>query len=376
MLLLSGGLAQRGWKVTVIALSGDGGEAARELAGAGIDFVLLGMRKGLADPRGWLLLLSWLRWNAPDVIHAHLPHAVWMTRLARAISPVRAVVDTVHTQSIGSAFRRFLYRATAPLGDCVTAVSTGVADACISARMTAGRQIAVLPNGVDTHAWQPDPAAGARLRNENNIGSEFLWFAAGRLEPVKNYAALLEAFAGLPQDARLVIAGAGLLETELRDACRRLALDARVRFLGFSSYVQHWMQAADGFVLASRWEGLPMTLLEAGACGLPSVATHVAGSSEVILDGETGFLARSSDQDSLRRAMLRLMQMAPATRCALGMNARQRIVQEYSLDSVLDRWEALYSELLAERTLPARRGRFRSHRSTGPRGESQPMHSA
>lgn len=357
-LMLSVGLAQRGWKVTLVALSGDGGEAKRELAAAGVDFFTLGMRKGLADPRGWMRLLAWLRRNTPDVIHAHLPHAVWMARLARVCAPVRAVVNTVHTQAAGSAMQRFLHRATEPFADCLTAVSRGVSDACLAAGMSAVRPAVVLPNGVDVNAWQPDPAAGTRLRQEKKVDGKFLWFAAGRLEPVKNYAALLEAFAGLPQEARLVIAGAGSLADELRTLSGRLSLDSRVQFLGFSTEVRQWMQAADGFVLASRWEGLPMTLLEAGACGLACVATDVAGSNEVILDGETGFLARKPDAALLRRAMLRLMQMAPATRRALGMNARQRVVQEYSLDSVLDRWETLYSGLLAERILPARRGRF------------------
>lgn len=328
-----------------------------ELQAAGVEFLSLGMRRGLADPRGWARMRGWLLANSPDVVHAHLPHAAWMARLARLAAPVRVVVDTVHTPSAGSAVRRALYRMTARLTDCVSAVSRPVADACVSARMVPAGRIVIVPNGIDTGIWRPDPEAGARLRAEMSIGDRFLLVAAGRLEPVKDHATLLAAFAGLPQQAYLAIAGAGSLEPKLRRLSSSLGIDARVRFLGFTPEVLRWMQAADACVLASRWEGLPICLLEAGACALPCVATDVAGSSEIVVDGETGFLARSGDPDSLRRAMLRLMQLTPANRRAMGVNARQRIEERFGLTSVLDRWEQLYADLLFQRPLPARWGR-------------------
>ena len=94
----------------------------------------------------------------------------------------------------------------------------------------------------------------------------------------------------VPDPARLLIAGAGPLQSELIQLAARLGLERRVRFLGFEPDIKRWMQAADGFVLSSRWEGLPMGLLEAAACGLPAVATCVPGTPEVIVDGQTGWL--------------------------------------------------------------------------------------
>lgn len=357
VLLLAQGMVRRGFRVTVIALSGEGGDAAVELKSAGVGFVSLGMRKGLADPRGWLRMRRWLLQNKPDVVHAHLPHAAWMARLARLIAPVRVVVDTVHTSSSGTATRRFLYRVTAPFTDCVTAVSQGAADACHAAGMSPARPIQVLPNGTDIEEWSPCAQAGTRAPDPVRSRDDFLWLAVGRLEPVKNYPLLLSAFAGLPDTCRLTIAGAGPLEHELRRLCCKIRIDSRVELLGNRNDVRHLMQTANAFVLASNCEGLPMSLLEAGACGLPSVATAVAGSSEVVVDGETGYLTRPGDMDSLRRAMLRLMEMAPANRYSMGLNARQKIVQEFSLQSVLDRWERLYNSLLDSRPLAARWGR-------------------
>ena len=151
---------------------------------------------------------------------------------------------------------------------------------------------------------------------------------------------------GLPAKARLLVLGSGPLESELRQISARLCLEPRVHFLGFQSAVKRWMQAADGFVLSSRYEGLPMVLLEAGACELPSVAADVAGTQEVIVHGETGLLARPGDPGALNSAMTALMHMPQKERRAMGKCARRRVVELFSMSAVLDRWEELYTELL------------------------------
>ena len=148
-----------------------------------------------------------------------------------------------------------------------------------------------------------------------------------------------------------MILGAGPLEAELVKLAAQLGLERRVRFLGFEPNVEHWMQAADGFVLSSRYEGLPMVLLEAGACGVPAVATDVPGTREVVVDGVNGWLARAADPHSLNEAMTRLMQMPLEERYAMGECARRRVIHESSLDIVLKRWEQLYEALLAQKSV-------------------------
>jgi glycosyltransferase involved in cell wall biosynthesis len=114
------------------------------------------------------------------------------------------------------------------------------------------------------------------------------------------------------------------------------------------------MQAADGFVLTSRWEGLPMGLLEAAACALPAVATDVAGTREVIVDGETGWLVPAADADALQTTMTAVMPCLRGGRNRIGERARQRVVEHFSLEPVLDRWEALYASLLERNPQPQR----------------------
>ena len=257
LILLAKGLRKRGWQVSVVALSGTGGAAATELASHQIQFTSLGMRKGLADPRGWIRFHRWLRRERPDVVHAHLPHASWFARWSRLALPIRVMVDTLHSSSTGTLGRRLGYRCSAWLPDKVTAVSHAVAGTHLAAAMVGEDKLIVLPNGVDVEEWRPDPLVRSEVRCELEVNAEFLWFAAGRLDPVKDYPTLLRAMAEVREPARLVIAGAGPLESELRRLSRDLGLESRVRFLGFQPDVRRWMQAADGFVVTSpEWHGM------------------------------------------------------------------------------------------------------------------------
>ena len=356
LLLLAHGFRRRGWRVTVIALSGNGGDAAAELIAAGAGFLSLQMRKGLADPRGWMRFNRWLKQETPDVIHAHLPHAAWLARWSRLGAPVRVVVDRLHSASTGGLGRRLGYRLSGWLPDQVTAVSHAVADTHLAARMVSKARLLVLPNGVDVETWKPDASVRQAARRELGIDDEFLWFAAGRLDPVKDYPTLLRAMSGVPEPARLVIAGGGPLQSELTRLCISLGLERRVTFLGFTPDVRRWMQASDGFVLSSRWEGLPMGLLEAAACALPAIATDVPGTRETVL-ALSGCLTLAGDAAALGNAMSAMMQTPSEERASIGQNARRQVVARFSLDAALDRWEALYAGLLVHNPQPRRWGR-------------------
>jgi glycosyltransferase involved in cell wall biosynthesis len=353
ILALARGLRRRGWNVIVVALAGKGGEAAAALERDGIGYLSLEMRKGLVDLRGWLRLFAWLRKHKPDIVHAHLPHAAWMARLSRLLVEAPVLLDTIHSASTGGWPRRFGYRLTRPLPDCVVAVSHAAAESHVNAGMVDPQRLALIYNGVDIQAWRPDASNREALRRDLGLGNEFVWLAAGRLVPVKDYATMLRAFAKLSEPARLVIAGAGSERLKLELLAQRIGVTGRVRFLGFVPDVSRWMQAADGLVLTSRLEGLPMAVLEAGACELPQVATRVSGTCEAIEDGVTGLLAEPGDDAGLVEAMNRLMAMTRAERRSMGARARQRVVERFSLEAALDRHEALYRGLLAAKARKA-----------------------
>jgi len=293
------------------------------------------------------------------VLHAHLPHAAWMARWSRLAAPVPVVIDTLHSSATGKMGRRLGYALSRWSSDCVTAVSRATAESHLGARMVRAKNLCVVPNGVNTDEWRPDDRVRSDLRQALGLKDEFLWLAVGRLEPVKDYPTLLEAMKKAGGNARLVVLGEGPQRLQLMQLAERLGLQRRVQFVGFDAEVRCWMQAADGLVLASRYEGLPMVLLEAGACGLPAVATDVAGTREVIVNGETGWLACAEGPDALVAVMARLMRVSSAERRAMGERARRSVVERFSLETVLDRWEAIYSELLERRAASSSRLRAR-----------------
>jgi glycosyltransferase involved in cell wall biosynthesis len=212
--------------------------------------------------------------------------------------------------------------------------------------MVRREELSILGNGIEVDAWKPNAHARAEARWRLGLTDEFLWLAVGRLEAVKDYPTLLKALARAPETARLLVLGAGSLEMELARLATKLGLERRVCFLGFEPNVKRWMRAADGFVLSSRYEGLPMVLLEAGACGVPAVATDVPGTREVLVDGVNGWLARAADPKCLSEEMSRLMHMSQTERNAMGECARHRVVEKFGMECVLNRWEQFYAALL------------------------------
>jgi glycosyltransferase involved in cell wall biosynthesis len=254
-------------------------------------------------------------------------HANVAGRLLRLVLPFPVVISTIHSiaeSRRGSdriRLRDLIYGITGPLADATVAVSQAAAERHRLAG--AVRNVRVIPNGVDTRTFCPG--------TESRLNEEFVWLAVGRLMWKKNYPALLEAFRKLGRGV-LVIAGAGPDEAALRAAA-----GPNVRFLGTRTDIPELMRSADGFVMSSLVEGLPMVLLEAAATGLPCVATDAGGIRE------TGIGIVTAD---LAGAMRQVMEMPPEARRQMGEAGRRIVVERYSIEVVVSQWEALYRTLL------------------------------
>ena len=140
----------------------------------------------------------------------------------------------------------------------------------------------------------------------------------------------------------LWIAGAGPLEEELRALAGQLGVKAS--FLGAREDLPALMKAADGLVLSSVVEGLPMVLLEAAASGLPSVATAAGGAGEILTGPQAEFLVPCGDAGALAGAMARLAALSAEARLELGRAARAGVLARFDLPVVVSRWEELYGE--------------------------------
>jgi glycosyltransferase involved in cell wall biosynthesis len=282
-------------------------------------------------------------------------HANLMARMLRLMVRVPVLVSTIHNIYEGGPFWMAAYRMSNGLVDHMTIISEAAANRFVSERIVPRELLSCVPNGVDTERFQRvSPAARSSLRASLGVEQEFVWLAVGRFEDAKDYPNMLRAFAGVRDrhpTAVLLLVGHGSLQEETESLARELALGDRIRFLGVRSDVPEVMAAADGYVMSSAWEGMPIALLEAAAAALPIVATRVGGNHEVVQDARTGFLVPPRDHDALSQAMLRLMALAPAERRAMGERGRDHVRDHYGLARVVDRWEDLYRQVSARKGL-------------------------
>jgi len=344
----------RGHEVFVVSLTplGPMGLEARSL---GIPTESLDMARGIPDPRGLLRLARLVRAWRPDVLHSHMVHANLMARVLRLVVPVPVLVSTIHNISEGGALLMAGYRATNGLVDHMTIISEAAADRFVRDRIIPRQLLSVIPNGVNADEFRNVPT-GAResVRRSLGLAGEFAWLAVGRFEIAKDYPNMLHAFAKVRERqprAVLLLVGRGSLQGETESLATALGLEGAVRFLGVRRDVPEIMSAADGYLMSSAWEGMPMVLLEAAAAGLPIVTTAVGGNHEVVGDGESGFLVPPRDADALGEAMLRLMALPESDRRAMGERGRERVRNRYGLGRVVERWMELYREVLARKGL-------------------------
>jgi len=208
----------------------------------------------------------------------------------------------------------------------------------------------LIPNGIPTDEYAPDPDRRVQWRQAHGIEPHATVLThVGRFAPPKNHALLIEAFAQVRSDAPLylLLVGSGELENAVREQVAGLGLQGRVRFLGVRADVADILRASDVFVLSSRWEGNPMSVMEAMAAGLPVVSTAVGGVPELVREGETGLLVPSEDAGALAQALQALVD-DPVRRQAMGATARQHAVAHFDIRHTVRMYEELYERLLAK----------------------------
>ena len=323
-----------------------------ELKNADIPLVTLNMRRGVADPRAVFWLLKILREWKPDIVHSHMVHANLLARVVRIFCKIPVLISTAHSIDEGGRGREVAYRLTDPLVDLTTNVSRAAVERYIRVSAAPKNKIMFMPNGIDTAKFKPNKAAGKRLRNELGVDNYFVWLAVGRFEEAKDYPNMLRAFKMIvskKSDVVLLLVGQGSLLEEVKKLAGALGMKDNVRFLGVRQDVPDLMNAADAFVLSSRWEGFGLVLVEAMSCQLPVVATDSGGPREILNGGKLGHLVPPGDSKALAAAMMKMMSLPEAERQAMGRAGRAYIEANYSLEHVVDQWEVLYKELLTKR---------------------------
>jgi len=296
------------------------------------------------DLLGLIELVRLCRRLRPDIVHAHSSKAGALGRLAATIAGVPTRVFTVHGWSFsaygGLAGRLYLWveRRLVRLTTSVVCVSRSARDLGMAAAACRAERTVVIHNAVDVGSF-----ASART----HAGPPRI-VSVGRLAFPKDFSTLVEALAGIGADWQASFVGEGPLGAAIADEVRRRGLQKRIEFLGTREDVPQVLASSDVFTLSSRSEGLPVSILEAMAAGLPVVATDVGGVAEAVVDGETGLLVPAGNPQALTDALERLLR-DEALRHRLGAAGRERALREFHVPSFRHAHLELYRRALAQR---------------------------
>ncbi|MCX2980818.1 glycosyltransferase [Halieaceae bacterium IMCC14734] len=325
------------YELTVAYLLPHKNALVAELEALGVEVVCLSEGDGMgvaSSLRLWRLLSS----KQFDLVHAHLPSTgIWL-RLFRPFFSFRLLYTEHNLWSSYGLLIRWLNRLTYPLNSVSMSCSVQV-------WRSAGERGIVIRNGIDLDRFQVSPA-------KDMAGNARICVAicVANLNPKKNHAMLLEAVATMPlrEGFRLLLVGQdGHCREALEGQAAALGLSDIVIFHGPSADVVGLIAGADIFVLSSQFEGLPISLLEAMAAGLPAVCTNVGGISEALIDGETGYLVAKSDTE---RFSLRLSELVDneSKRRDFGAAARKRAELNFGLEKMVASLDAIYCKQLAQ----------------------------
>jgi L-malate glycosyltransferase len=327
------------------------GSLGQQLREEGFPVWLLRRQPGL-DLRCPWRLAKLLRRERVDLLHAHQYTPFFYGMTARMLCRRPPVLFTEHGRWYPDSPRRkriFANRLLLERRDRVVGVGQSVRQALIDNEGFPSHRVQVIYNGVDLAPFVRAGPQRATVRSELGVGGdELLILQVARLDALKDHATAIRTLAhvvGRGVRTQLVLVGEGPEERKIHQLVQQHKLECQVRFLGLRTDIARLLSAADLFLLTSVSEGIPLTLIEAMAVGLPVVATRVGGVQEIVEDGKTGLLAPRGDDAALAASVLRLLNN-PTQRRRMGELGRERAQALFSDQQMHDRYIRLYCEML------------------------------
>lgn len=309
------------------------------------------------DLCAWFAMVRIFKTYRPKIVHTHTAKAGAIGRLAAWWCGVPVVLHTFHGHVLSGYFyplktkvfiwiERFLGRRTTFLITLTEQLKTELQARGISGRLG----IQVVPLGLELGRFANLARAPAEFRRELGLADDAVLLGiVGRLVPIKRHSDLLEAMALLRQQGEalhLAIVGGGELEAALREQVQRLNLNSCVHFCGFRQDLERIYAALDAVVLCSANEGMPVSLIEAMACGLPIVSTDVGGVRDLLSPYPSYKLVPPSGIEELAWAISETLKHHERLR-AQAQGFRQEVLRRYSVENLVATLKTLYVEALA-----------------------------
>lgn len=249
------------------------------------------------------------------------------------------LVAKAYSKSIGIIILRY--------ADKITLLGTNLVKVAQEIRQKEGG-LSVIPNGVDLTCFSLKSNTTG-VKKDLGIGeNEAMMLNISRLTPVKGIDTLIKITERLLKDGvkvKTVIVGNDPYKGEYQKLAQATGVSENIIFTGFRKDIPELMSACDIFVLPSLSEGLPAVLLEASACGKPIIASNVGGIPDIVIHGETGFLAEPKDIDSFTHYVKLLLNDEDLSR-NLGRNAYEHVKRNFDWDMIIKKYEEIYEQMM------------------------------
>ena len=301
-------------------------------------------------------LLRIIRHGGYDVIHTHNSKAGFLGRLAAHLAGHPAIVHTIHGFSFHdrtSPWQRWLFikleQLAAKWCHRIISISDGLVQWAAVSRIEPRCPIDVIYSGIEFAEFEKD-VDRTRIRHELGLSDSLptvgivskLWEGKGHEDLFRAVAILKERGCRL----QLLVVGEGPMERSLRSLADDLGIGRDIIFAGFRKDVPECTEAVDIATLPSHFEGMGRVLLEAMARSKPIVATRVGGIPDVVVDGSTGILVAPGNPEECAEALSRLIS-DPTERAAMGRRGKERLVERFSSDKMVEGTSRVYTEILA-----------------------------
>lgn len=348
------------WRFVFFCLDAEG-VRAQEMRDAGFQVEVLGRRPGF-DTQCMRDLAKLWRKHGVQLVHAHQYTPYFYAMGARGFfRKTPPILFTEHGRffpDLPNWKHKIFNRILSGSRDGISAVSRSVGDALVKNEGIPASRIEVVLNGIDERRFAEKRLADAEktaLRASLGLTNERVILFTARLDPIKDHPAaicamkiLLEMSAGQSaQKPVLLLAGGGPERSNLEQCISENGLEKHVRLLGERSDVAELLQIAEIFLLTSKSEGIPLTILEAFASGVPVAATNVGGIPEVIESGKNGLLAPSGDSGKIAEHLNRLL-TEPEFASSISQNAQERFFREFTETKMVGEYEKIFLRLLGK----------------------------
>ena len=313
-------------------------------------------------------LAGFVREYNVDLIHAHQYTPFFYALTSRFFRRRVPVVFTEHGRFYPDFPRRkrmIFNRLMTGRRDQFLAVGEAVRQALIHNEGMPENRVRVVYNGINLEPFEERPANDAGIRQELGLSVEdFLIIQVARLDGLKDHLTAVRAMSEVVRKiphARLVLVGEGPERAKIEPLIEELGLQDHVILLGARRDVPRLLFTADAFLLTSISEGIPLTIIEAMAAGLPVVSTDVGGVREILGEPLIGRLAPAGDEHQLAEALTELAE-APSLRKELGEKGRLRVFEVFSEETMHSQYAQIFDDVIGESTSP----RLGSEKLTSP----------